>query len=124
MVLFIWNKFSVVVHELSPLNKALIKNDSLLNRKVYNIAANYRPNLILLGHNNILNIETINSIKKKYNSKIALWYEDHLVNGGPNYKNNLNLIEKNFDLIDHYFVTTHPDSIKTKIPKNKFDIKE
>ena len=100
-------------------NKALIKNDSLLNRKVYNIAANYRPNLILLGHNNILNIETINSIKKKYNSKIALWYEDHLVNGGPNYKNNLNLIEKNFDLIDHYFVTTHPDSIKTKIPKNK-----
>ena len=100
-------------------NKALIKNDSLLNRKVYNIAANYRPNLILLGHNNILNIETINSIKKKYNSKIALWYEDHLVDGGPNYKNNLNLIEKNFDLIDHYFVTTHPDSIKTKIPKNK-----
>jgi len=100
-------------------NKALIKNDNILNKKVYNIAENYRPNLILLGHNNILNRETINIIKNKYETKIALWYEDHLVDGGPNYKNNLNLIEKNYDLIDCYFVTTHPDSIKTKIPKNK-----
>ena len=33
----------------------------------------------------------------------------------------LSLIEKNEDLIDQYFVTTHPDPIKTKIPKSKMN---
>ena len=31
------------------------------------------------------------------------------------------MIEKNRDLIDQYFVTTHPDPIKTKIPKTKMN---
>ena len=100
-------------------NKILIKNENLLNKKIFNIVDNYRPNLILLGHNNILQRQTITQIKDKYSTKLALWYEDHIVEGGPNYKNNLNLIEKNHDLIDKYFVTTHPDAVKTKIPKNK-----
>ena len=71
------------------------------------IVENYRPSLILLGHNNILNRETINSIRNKYNSKIALWYEDHLVEGGPNFKNNLNLIEKNSDELTKIIVSEH-----------------
>jgi len=102
-------------------NKSLIKNDTTLNKKIINIADNYRPDLILLGHNNILERQTINQIKNKFNTRFGLWYEDHLVSGGPNYKSNLELIEKNYDLIDKYFVTTHPDSIKTKIPKNKIN---
>jgi len=100
-------------------NKILFKNNKILNTKIFNIVENYRPNLILLGHNNVLDTETILKIKNYRNSKLALWYEDHLVDGGPNYKNNLNLIEKNHDLIDKYFVTTHPESIKTKIPLKK-----
>ena len=51
--------------------------------------------------------------------KIALWYEDHVVNYGPNWKQNLNLIEKNHDLIDKYFITTHPSEIKSKIKSKK-----
>ena len=42
-----------------------------------------------------MNLNTINKIKDKYKSKFSLWYEDHLIKGGPNYINNLNLIEKN-----------------------------
>ena len=61
--------------------------------------------------------EIIEKIKKRNNSKFALWYEDHLIKGGPNYLNNLNLIERNNDLIDQYFVTTFPKSIKTNINK-------
>ena len=38
---------------------------------------------------------------------------------GPNWKNNLQLIEKNNDLIDTYFLTTHPSEIISKIKKNK-----
>ncbi len=102
-------------------NKLFLKNKNILNDKVNKICENYKPNLILLGHNNILDSNTIEKIKDKCNSKIALWYEDHLIKGGPNAENNLSLIEKNEDLIDQYFVTTHPNPIKTKIPKSKMN---
>ncbi len=39
--------------------------------------------------------------------------------GDPNYKNNIDLIEKNNDLIDKYFITTSPDIIKTNIKREK-----
>ena len=32
--------------------------------------------------------------------------------GDPSYRKNLDLIEKNNDLIDHYFITTAPDILK------------
>ncbi len=100
-------------------NKLMLKNNKFLNDKLFNITQNYRPDLIVLGHNNILTSETIEKIKSNNKTKIALWYEDHLIKGGPNYLNNLDLIEKNRDLIDKYFVTTYPSLIDTKIKKNK-----
>ena len=103
------------------ISKKFIKNLSSLDNKIYNIAENYKPDLIVLGHNNILQSNTIDKIKSKLNTKFALWYEDHLIKGGPNAQSNLSLIERNQDLIDQYFVTTHPDPIKTKIPKNKMN---
>ena len=39
----------------------------------------------------------------------------------PSYRNNLNLLEKNHDLIDEYFITTSPDIIKTSIPNSKLN---
>ena len=102
-------------------NKMFIKNNNMLNDKIYKICENYKPDLILLGHNNVVNRNTIEKIKDKHKLKFALWYEDHLIKGGPNAENNLKLIEKNENLIDNYFVTTHPNPIKTKIPKNKLN---
>ena len=99
---------------------SLFKNNSI-DQKILEILENYRPELIILGHNNSLSYETLNIAKKKFNTKIALWYEDHVIQGDPNYKNNLNLIEKNSNLIDQYFITTAPDIIKTKINKNKLN---
>ena len=97
------------------------KKNNFINEKIINIANNYRPNLVVLGHNNILENETLSKIKGKYNSKIVLWYEDALGyrGEGPNWKNNLNLIENNCELIDQYYLTTHPDEIKTIINKKK-----
>ena len=106
------------------LTKNLVtKNNSFINDKITNITENYRPNLIVLGHNNILENKTLSNIKSKYNSKIILWYEDALgqKGEGPNWKNNLNLIENNHHLIDQYYLTTHPDEIKTKIQKKKLN---
>ena len=99
------------------------KNNTLINEKIINIAENYRPNLIVLGHNNILENDTLSAIKTKYDSKIILWYEDALGKRGegPNWRNNLNLIENNNELIDQYYLTTHPDAIKTKIQRKKLN---
>ena len=89
-----------------------------LNKSILEISNNYRPDMILLGHNNILSRDALEKIKTS-KTKISLWYEDHVAYKGPNWKNNLNLIEKNNDLIDSYFITTHPDVVKTKISKKK-----
>jgi glycosyltransferase involved in cell wall biosynthesis len=94
---------------------------NLINKKIITIIENYRPTVLVLGHNNVISRNEILNIKKRYNVKISLWYEDALgKNGnGPNYKQNLKLIEKNNDLIDSYFTTTHPDEIFSNISKSK-----
>ena len=94
-----------------------------LNNKIDRIVNNYRPSLIVLGHNNVLSRNLIEKLKTKYNIKISLWYEDALGHRGkgPNWNENLKLIEENNDLIDSYFTTTHPDEIKTSIKQNKLN---
>jgi glycosyltransferase involved in cell wall biosynthesis len=101
-------------------NHKLLDKKSL-DKKIIEIANNYRPDLILLGHNNCLRRDTISLIKKKFNTKFSLWYEDHVMKGDPNYDKNLKLIESNHDLIDQYFITTSPEIIKTKISKSKIN---
>jgi hypothetical protein len=99
----------------------LLRDD--LDKKILEINHNYRPNLILLGHFNNLKRETMDQLKRNYKSKIFMWYEDALSNlaEGPDWDKNLNLIEKNHDLIDKYYLTTHHDVIKTKIDKKKLN---
>ena len=95
--------------------------NSLINNKIINICDNYRPDLLILGHNNVLDTNSIESIKTKYKCKIILWYEDALGHRGkgPNWRENLSLIEKNNLLIDNYFLTTHPSEIRTSINRKK-----
>ena len=99
------------------LNNFFIKSN--FDDEILKIITNYKPDLILLGHNNILKRETIITIKDTHRAKIALWYEDHITKNDPNSSNNLKLIEKNHDLIDQYFITTHKRHIKTKINHKK-----
>jgi hypothetical protein len=89
-----------------------------IDQEIINITKNYKPDLILFGHNNILKRASLEFIKEK-KIKTALWYEDHVADNGPSWKSNLKLIEDNNDLIDKYFITTHPSEIKSNIKKNK-----
>jgi len=100
---------------------SLNEKNHLINKKINSIVDNYRPNLIIFGHNNLLYSSNIERIKSKYKSKFVLWYEDALGwrGKGPSWRNNLNLIEKNHQHIDSYFTTTHPDEIKSIINKKK-----
>ena len=104
------------------INKSIIQDrNRTINQKVLDITNNYRPNLIILGHNNFLYRNNIEILKSKFNCKISLWYEDALGKkaDGPHWRENLSLIETNNDLIDTYFTTTHPDEIFTRINKKK-----
>ena len=104
------------------INKSIIQDrNRTINQKVLDITNNYRPDLIILGHNNFLYRNNIEILKSKFNCKISLWYEDALGKkaDGPHWRENLSLIEANNDLIDTYFTTTHPDEIFTKINKKK-----
>ena len=101
-----------------------IKNNKIYEKydtdtQVLDIANNYKPDLILFGHNNCLKRDSLLILKEKFKCKTAIWYEDHVIKNDPNYKNNINLLEKNHDLIDKYFITTSTDLIKTKINKHK-----
>ena len=79
--------------------------------------------MVVLGHNNFVYKNNLEKIRHNFKSKIALWYEDALGHRGegPNWRQNLTLTENNSDYIDKYFVTTHPDEIKTKINKKKMN---
>jgi len=101
-------------------SKSVINKLLEIDTKVNEILNNYRPDLLLLGHNNILQSKTLEKVKKQ-NIKTGLWYEDHVAKTGPNFNNNLKLIEKNQEFIDNYFITTHPDVVKTSIPKDKIN---
>jgi glycosyltransferase involved in cell wall biosynthesis len=106
------------------IDKSLIKEkNTTLNKKVAVICGHYRPDLIILGHNNFLYKDNLENLKTKFKLKISLWYEDALgfKGEGPNWKENLKLIESNHDLIDSYFTTTHPDELKTVINKKKLN---
>ena len=104
-------------------NNLIQQKHTTLNKKILIICDNYRPDLILLGHNNFLYRENLETLKSKFNLKVSLWYEDALSfkGNGPNWRKNLSLIENNHDLIDSYFTTTYPDQIKTKIDKKKLN---
>ena len=106
------------------LSKNILRHrNEIINNKVINICNHYRPDLLVLGHNNFLYKNNLEKIKYNFKSKIALWYEDALGHKGegPNWRQNLTLIENNNHYIDNYFVTTHPDEIKTIISKKKMN---
>ena len=55
------------------ISKNILKNKyNFINNKIEAIIDNYRPSLILLGHNNILSKNLIERVKNKYNLKITL----------------------------------------------------
>ena len=112
------NNFDVINFDYRDFSRKKIFNNSI-DEKVLSIIYNYKPHLVICGHNNILKRETLIIIKKKYESKVIIWYEDALAKGGPDYKYSQKLLEKNHDLIDKYFITTHPSALNTKINFNK-----
>ena len=81
-----------------------------LNNKLIDIVGNFIPDLILIGHADLISIETIIKIKKFYpNIKFSQWFLDRMDDGI--WKNNKDRFLKKKDLMDTNFCTTYPNAI-------------
>ena len=90
-----------------------------LNEKLINTVYNYKPDLLIFGHADLINANTLSYLKDNYkNLKIAQWFLDPLIKNGPDFeKNKMRILDK-IELTDANFITTSPDVLNF-LPKKK-----
>ena len=87
-----------------------------LNKKLLTVISNYLPDIIVLGHADLIKIETLKFIKKNYpNIKIVQWFLDRM---DSNWITNKKRFLDKIDLMDVSFCTSDPDTLKFN-KKNK-----
>ena len=90
-----------------------------LNEKLINTVYNYKPDLLIFGHADLIKDKTLAYLKDNYkNLRTAQWFLDPLIKNGPDYnKNKLRILDK-MEFTDANFVTTSPDVLNF-LPKKK-----
>ena len=92
-----------------------------LNKKIITTVKNYNPDLLLLGHADLIDVSTLNKLKNfNKDLKIAQWFEDPLIITGPDYNENSQKVLDKLDFIDTTFVTTSPDVLNFDKRFSKF----
>ncbi|MDB9760883.1 glycosyltransferase [Pelagibacteraceae bacterium] len=89
-----------------------------LNDKLKNTCFNYKPDMIVMGHSDLINSQQLGELRDDYpNIKIAQWFLDPLNKDGPDYTRNKKRIMDKSENIDTNFITTCPSVLKF-LPKN------
>ncbi len=84
-----------------------------LNNKLIEVISNYLPDLIVLGHADLIKRDTILFIKKTYpNIKFCQWFLDRM---DTKWIKNLNRFKHKLDLMDANFCTSDPKSLKMRV---------
>ena len=92
-----------------------------LNKKIISSVKNYNPDLMLIGHADLIYASTLEEAKTyNKNLKIAQWFEDPLINSGPDYNENTKKVLDKLDFIDNTFVTTSPDVLDFDLNGSNF----
>ncbi len=90
-----------------------------LNDKLIKTCYHFKPDLIVLGHADMISKDILYNLKKDYsNLKIAQWFLDPLNKNGPDFQKNKKRILDKSDVIDSNFLTTSPDALSF-LSKNK-----
>tara|TARA_B100001121_G_scaffold221944_1_gene195154 strand:+ start:293 stop:2422 length:2130 start_codon:yes stop_codon:yes gene_type:complete len=85
---------------------------STLNDKLIKTCYHFKPDVIVLGHADMVSEDVLQSLKKDYsNLKITQWFLDPLNKFGPDYEKNKKRILDKSDVLDSNFLTTSPDAI-------------
>ena len=89
-----------------------------LNLKLIEVISNYLPNIIVLGHADLIKTETLLFIRKNYPQiKIIQWFLDRM---DTDWLINKKRFLSKIDLIDVSFCTTDPKSLNMPVDKNIF----
>ena len=84
-----------------------------LNDKLRKTCYNYKPDMIVMGHSDLINTQQLGELKSDYpNIKIAQWFLDPLNKDGPDYERNKKRILDKTEHIDTNFITTSPSVLK------------
>jgi len=89
-----------------------------LNEKLRKTCYNFKPDLIVLGHADLVSPQMLGELKDEYPFlKIAQWFLDPLNIKGPDFiKNKKRILDKS-KFLDTNFITTSPDVLNF-LPKN------
>ncbi len=91
-------------------NLSDLNGSKKLNKKLLTVISNYLPDIIVLGHADLIKIETLKVIKKNYpNIKIVQWFLDRM---DSNWITNKKRFLDKIDLMDVSFCTSDPDTLK------------
>ena len=81
-----------------------------LNKKLLSVVGNYTPDLIILGHADLVGIKTLKIIKDYYpKTKISQWFLDRM---DSNWITNKKRFLDKIDIMDASFCTTNPGTLK------------
>ena len=89
-----------------------IKGKKILNDKLKKTCYNYKPDLIITGHADLISRQQIEELKEDNpNTKFAQWFLDPLNKNGPDFERNKDRIMNKIDLMDASFLTTSPSAL-------------
>ena len=98
-------------------NLSDFKGAKTLNEKLRKTCYNYKPDIIMLGHADLISSDQIMELRNDYpNVKFGQWFLDPLNKKGPDYSRNKNRILDKIRYLDASFVTTSP-SVLDFLPK-------
>ncbi len=89
-----------------------------LNKKLLEVISNYVPDILVLGHADLIKKETLQYIKKNYpNIKMAQWFLDRM---DSQWINNKQRFLDKIELMDASFCTTDPKSLNINKKHNVY----
>jgi len=95
-----------------------IKGAKTLNDKLKKTCYNYKPDLIIMGHADLISSQQISELKDDYpNVRVGQWFLDPLNKNGPDFERNKERIMDKIEVVDASFLTTSPSALSF-LPKN------
>ncbi len=96
-----------------------LKGSKTLNDKLKKTCYNYKPDLVVVGHADLISKEQIQELKEDNpNTKFCQWFLDPLNKKGPDFERNKKRILDKIECMDSTFLTTSP-SVLNFLPKKE-----
>ncbi len=95
------------------------KGSKILNDKLKKTCYNYKPDIVVIGHADLISKQQIQELKEDNpNTKFSQWFLDPLNKKGPDFQRNKSRILDKIEQMDCSFMTTSPSALNF-LPKKE-----